>query len=186
MSVSLPAPPVSWSLPTGSAAFYFFHSGYRIKTLFHESYGADAARFVQAGGFRIIRDFQNEQPADFASVKAEHYPHLSGLRRQDVLPGAVNPLTQLFHPRAPHLGLSRTERLLLEHALLNETDSQIATCRGVTKHAVKKTWENIYAREAPQLMPGNHAASGIRGEEKRRHILHHVRTHPEELRAYRR
>jgi DNA-binding CsgD family transcriptional regulator len=176
-------------MPTGGASFFFFHDGYRIKNLFYEVYGADAAQYVLSTGFRIMRDFQKERPEDFASIKAEHYPYLTGLTRQDVPPGAANPVSRLFHPQIPRIGFSRGERLLLEHALLNETDSQIAKGLGVTQHAVKKTWENIYARvarEAPQLMPANHAASGIRGEEKRRHILHHVRTHPEELRAYRR
>ena len=107
------------------------------------------------------------------------------LKRDQVAPGAINPLSQLFNPPAPRLGFSRVERQLIERALLNETDSHIAESTGVSIDAVKKTWTNIYARvkrEAPFLIPGDLPSSGMRGQEKRRHLLDYVRMHLEELR----
>ena len=46
------------ALVTGSAGFYFFHTGYRINALFNEVYGARAARYMESGGFRLMRDWQ--------------------------------------------------------------------------------------------------------------------------------
>jgi hypothetical protein len=181
-------PRTAAALATGSAAFYFFHAGHRVRMFIHEIYGPALAQFVIAGGFQIWRDFQKETPANFDAAKPETCPYLAGLRREDVAPGAVNPLSQLFYPQPPRLGFSRGERHLLERALLNESDPSIAKSFNVSIDAVKKTWANIYARvarTAPFLIPGDPHSSGIRGEEKRRHVLDYVRTHPEELRTFR-
>jgi hypothetical protein len=180
-------PRTAAALMTGSGAFYFFHSGFKMRTLMQEVYGVAFMEFVKAGGFRILRDFQSERPAQFGGLAPSHYPYMTGLRREDVAPGAVNPLSHLFHPQPPRLGFSRAERHLLERALLNEADPDIAQSFGVSPDAVKKTWTSIFARVArvaPFLMPGDPHASGTRGEEKRRHVLDYVRTHLEELRPY--
>src|SRR5204863_484366 len=39
-------------LQTASAAFYFLHSGYHLKTLLNEVFGTVAATYMEAGGFR--------------------------------------------------------------------------------------------------------------------------------------
>jgi DNA-binding CsgD family transcriptional regulator len=151
-----------------------------------EAFGAPLAEFVKAGGLRIWCDFQNRSPADFASVEPRQYPYLCGLWREDVALGAVNPLSQLFYPQPPRLGLTRAERHLLERALLNESDAWIAESLGVSPNAIKKTWASAYeriARTAPFLVPPA-SASGLRGQEKRRSLLDYVRVHLEELRPY--
>lgn len=179
-------PRTAEALAVGTAAFYFFHAGYRIKWLAQETYGPAFAAFVRAGGFRILRDYQQEAPSSFAGFDPRHYPYLTGLGRDDVVLGAVNPLSQLFYPQAPHLGLARAERHLLEHALLNESDAEIARSLGVTENTVKKTWATIYervGRSAPFLVPPV-PSSGLRGQEKRRRLLDYVRMHLEELRPY--
>ncbi len=176
------------ALMTGSAAFLFFHTGFRVKALITEVYGDQAAKIMQSDGFHLLRDFGKELPSGFVSTKPANRPYLLGLRRQDVPSGIINPLSQLFYPRTPRLGFSRAERHLLERALLNETDLQIAKTLGVTIHALKKRWASIYARigrAEPSLMPGDGGYSTLRGEEKRRHVLHHLRLHLEELRPYR-
>ena len=176
------------ALMTGSAAFLFFHTGFRVKALITEVYGDQAAKIMQSDGFHLLQDFKKETPSDFVSTRPDNRPYLLGLRRQDVPSGIINPLSQLFYPRVPRLGFSRAERRLLERALLNETDLQIAMSLGVTIHALKKRWASIYARigrAEPSLMPGDGGYSTLRGEEKRRHVLHHLRLHLEELRPYR-
>ena len=176
------------AVKVGSAAFYFFHMGYKVRLIINEVYGSGHRNYMAAGGLPLTRDYQSDAPAQFAAVPPEHYPYLFALRDGQLPPGAVNPLSQLsqlFGAPEPRLGFSRAERQLLERALLNETDAQIAKVTGVSPDAVKKTWGNIYARverAAPFLMPDTIPSLGIRGQEKRRHLLEYIRMHLEELR----
>ena len=176
-------------LGAGSAAFYFFHAGYRVRTMINEVYGAGPAAYMTAGGFRLIADFQKLSPSSFAGVPPAQYPYLFMLRREWVEPGAVNPLTQIFLAPAPRIGFSATERRVLERALLNEADGSIARSLGISADAVKKTWRNIHdrvGRNAPYVLPQSHPSStGSRGQEKRRHLLDYLRSHMEEIRPTR-
>jgi len=176
------------ALMAGSAAFYFFHGGWRINTIFNEVYGTQAARFMEAGGFRLVHDYARESPGTFGGVPPGHMPYLFMLCREWVEPGAINPLSQLFFAPAPRIGFSAAERRVLERALLTEADPQIAASLGVSADSVKKTWRNIYdrtKRRAPFLLPANDSlSSGSRGQEKRRHLLGYLRTHLEELRPF--
>jgi hypothetical protein len=174
------------ALAAGAGAFHFFHGGYRVNCVINEVYGLQAARYMEAGGFRLIRDFRREGPAAFAGIPREHDPYLFMLHRDWIEPGAVNPLTMLFSAPAPRIYFTATERALLERALLNESDAQICANVGVSLDAVKKTWRNIYdrvSRRAPYIIPaGDLGPSRGRGQEKRRHLLEYLRTHLEELR----
>ena len=127
----LQAPRTVRSLQTGSAAFFFFHSGFRINRLLNEVSGPAAALYMSAGA----------------------------------------------------------EQRVLVRALLNETDSEIAADLGVSLDAIKKCWARIYERTgrvAPYALGPEAAPSrGRRSLEKRRHLLEHLRTHPEELRPHR-
>ena len=42
---------------------------------------------------------------------------------------------------------------MLEHALLNETDGEIANASRVSRDAVKKTWAKIYERATAAVPP---------------------------------
>src|SRR6266567_2355319 len=108
------------ALAAGAAAFYFFHGGYRINTMINEVYGPQAARYMEAGGFRLVHDFQQQASAAFAGVEPQHYPYLFMLRREWIEPGAINPLSMLFSAPAPRIYFSSAERHVLERALLNE------------------------------------------------------------------
>jgi len=173
----------------GSAAFYFTHTGYRVKVLANEVFGHDEARYMEAGGFRLIDDFWNPSRLELANVPADRWPYLFALRKEWIVPGAVNQLAFLFHPLPPELGLSASEQGVLLRALLNESDQQIADESGITLDAVKKTWRRLYERmtlTAPHVLgteaPGQVAPG--RSTEKRRHLLEYIRMHPEELRAF--
>jgi|SRR5579884_1153767 len=176
-------------LMAGSSAFYFFHAGYRIRAIANEVYGAQSARYMQAGGFRLARDYQRESPAAFEHLSPEEYPYLFLLRREWMQPAVIHPLSQLFSVPAPRIRFSRSERRVLEGALLNESDSQMASRLGVSLSGIKKTWQNIYARtqrQIPSLMPaGEGTSERSRGIEKRRHLLDYLRLHLEELRPIR-
>jgi hypothetical protein len=172
-------------LAMGSAGFYFFHGGYRIKSILNEVYGEQEARFMKCGGFRLLRDFQRESPVDFEGLAPRHYPYLFMLQQDWIEPGAVNPLSQLFAPPAPRLCFATSERRVLEGALLNESDAAIANRLGVSMDGVKKIWRSIYSRAGcriPDLISHSDLTASVRGKEKRRHLLEYVRMHLEELR----
>lgn len=177
------------ALLAASGAFYFFYGGFRIKRMIGEFYGRQELEYLVAGGFRLTHDFSREQPALFSGIPAEHWPYLFMQRREWIAPAAANPLSQLFHTPAPRIHFSNKERNILERALLNQSDEEIAAAMMVSVNGVKQTWRNIFdrvARRAPQVMPSNDLEqSGRRGAEKRRHLLDYLRTHLEELRPFR-
>lgn len=176
-------------LSAGSSAFHFFHAGYRLRTVLNEVYGANAAAYMTAGGFRLVHDFQRLAPTVFADVPAEHYPYLFMLHREWIVPAAVNTMAQLFFAPNPRIFFSASERRVLERALLNYSDAHTAQCLGVSDDGIKKTWRRIHERvelHAPFLLPEtSRMPCGSRGQEKRRHLLEYLRTHLEELRPAR-
>src|SRR5262245_39780366 len=80
----------------GTAAFYSLHAGYRLKTILNEVFGADAAQYLSAGGFRR----QDTVPEAHAITPSET-PQLFILRRAWVQPGVIDTLSSLFHPPRP-------------------------------------------------------------------------------------
>lgn len=158
----------------GSTAFYALHAGYKFKTILNEVLGTSAAEFMKAGGFRLQR--------------ATDSLHLFALRRAWVQPGVIDTLSSLFYPPPPQIGFSPSEQRVLVHALLNQSDAEIARRLGLSLDAVKKTWRRIYdrvSRRFPYLVADERKAGGGRSSEKRRHVLEHVRAHPEEVRPTR-
>jgi DNA-binding CsgD family transcriptional regulator len=172
-------------LAAGTAAFHFFHGGWRIRTIMTEHYGEQTARFMERGGFRLVHDFRQISPAAFAGVPDTELPYFFALRREWVEPAVVSGLSQLFAAQPPRIFFSAAERRILERALLNETDAAIAEALGISRNAVLKTWRGIYERvnrRLPRLIPQGGATDGSRGQEKRRHLLLYLRAHLEELR----
>jgi hypothetical protein len=162
-----------------NSAFFFFYGGYRLKTAMQEVYGKQAADYMQAGGFHVRADF-GDGPSS---------AHLLLLRREEVQPAVVNPLSFLFYPMNPRIHFSPAEQRVLELALLNESDAAIASACGVSADAVKKTWRRAFertARVAPHVLQddGDSAPIGARGIEKRRYLLDYLRIHLEELRPH--
>ena len=156
----------------GNTAFYALHAGFRFKTILNEVFGAPSADYMKAGGFRLHRGNASG-------------PYLFVLRRAWVQPGVIDTVSLLFHPPSPQIGFSPSEQRVLAHALLNQTDAQIARRLGLSLDAVKKTWRRIYdrvSRRFPYLVADERKSEGGRSSEKRRHVLEYVRAHLEEVR----
>jgi len=180
-------------LRAGGQAFYFFNTGYRYRLLLNEVYGRQAADYMQAGGLRLLHEFEDLGDA------LDDRPFLFGLRKEWVSVGAVNEMSWLFDAPAPRFRFTPTEQSVLLRAMLNESDAQIAAHTGVSLDSVKKTWRRAFDRVAavaPYLFVADRAggsdgpvgAAGSRqqsrGSEKRRHLLDHLRLHLEELRPH--
>ena len=94
----------------------------------------------------------------------------------------------LFIYTPPRFLFSRSQRVLLRHALSGETCETLAASLSVSRWTVKKRWHAIYERVAdvdsellpPSIAYGAHASS--RGSERRRHLLNYLRQHLEEIR----
>jgi hypothetical protein len=115
-------------------------------------------------------------------------PHLVTITRELELGRPGSWVGSLFDYEPPRLGFSRGEQRLLLAALSGATDGELAKELGVSPSTVKNTWRSVYARTAlhlPELFSDDSAAelrNSERGKEKKRHLLAHVREHPEELR----
>lgn len=169
-------------------SFFFVHSGYRIRTILAETYGAESTRFSQQGPFNLLRDFADENPSAYARIPLGHRPNLVGLRRDWVHGARFFPLSQLFFTEHPRIWFTQTERRVLERAVMNESDDAIAESLGISTHTVKKAWNTALARAIdalPGIIPNAETPSGVRGPEKRRFLLDYLRLHMEEVRPYR-
>jgi len=147
------------------------HAGYRFKTILNEVFGTAAADYMKAGGFRLQR--------------ATESVYLFELRRAWVQPGVIDTISSLFYPPPPQIGFSPSEQRVLVHALLNQSDAEVARRLGLSLDAVKKTWRRIYDRvslRVPYLVADERKSDGGRSSEKRRHVLEYLRAHPEEVR----
>ncbi len=73
---------------------------------------------------------------------------------------------------------------------MGETSDELAASLFVSPWTVKKRWHAIYERVADVdhelLLPpvANSPDVTSRGAERRRHLLHYLRQHPEELRPF--
>lgn len=171
-----------------SPSFFMVHAGYRVRSILAETYGADAAGFAQQGPFNLLRDFAAESPEAFQDAPPMSRPCLVGLRRDWVHGARFYPLSLLFFTNAPRIWFSLTERRVLERAVMGERDDQIAESIGLSSHTVKKAWNTALARVGdvlPGVLPHQPEPGGVRGLEKRRHLLDYLRLHMEELRPYR-
>ena len=173
-------------LQVGTTAFYTLHAGYGINTILNEVYSDAAAQYMKAGGFQLQ---DTAGPSARASGDGRA-PLLFALRREWVQRGVIDPLSALFYPTPPQIGFSPSEQRVLVHALLNLSDADIAERLGLSLDGVKKTWRRIYdrvSRRLPYLIADEHKSAGAgRSTEKRRHVLDHLRAHPEEVRPIRR
>lgn len=157
--------------------------------------------FRQAHGGLQLRDLWQEAPADGGDYlqgmglrrrtrRAPGLPDLYGLSRDEaarIFPG--QPARDVFHFVPPVLGFSGAERRTLRLAVAELTDEDIAEEIGISGHTLKKVWRSVCERAAerlPEVFAASAAdtAQGTRGPEKRRHLLHYLRQHPEELRPY--
>jgi len=163
--------------------------GYRIKEFLAEPIGRETSEWMFDAGARLRRDYSNyfrDKPR--RKPESSQRPLLVGLTREEALahPGAN--IASLFVYTPPRFHFSRSERALLQHALMGRTCEQLAISLSLSRWTVKKRWHAIYDRVAdvdsdllpPSIAYGAHACS--RGAERRRRLLNYLRQHLEELR----
>lgn len=174
-----------------SEAFRLGLRGYRIKEFLTDAIGSEASEWMLDAGARLRRDYSNYfRRHNIPQPKPSQRPWLVGLTKEEALahPGAS--IAGLFIYSAPRFHFTRSQRVLLQRALIGETCEKVAASLSISPWTVKKRWQAIYERVAdvdnellpPRIACGTYASS--RGAERRRYLLNYLRQHLEELRPY--
>jgi DNA-binding CsgD family transcriptional regulator len=174
-----------------SDALRFGLSGYRIKEFLAYPVGEGALRWMLNAGARIRRPYSNcfQNRTSFRPAFSQR-PCLVGLTKKEALAHPGSSVADLFIYTPPRFLFSRSQRILLLHALRGETCETLAASLSVSPWTVKKRWHAIYERVADvdsELLPlpiADGPASSSRGTERRRHLLNYLRQHLEELRPF--
>jgi len=149
-------------------------AGYRVRTLFGEARGAQIPHMRQSGTVRELATYP-----ELDSV-------LNLITASDAFARPTSIAGVLFMFDEPVLGLTSAEQALLNIALSGATDADLATALGVSLPAIKARWRSIVARFAERAPDYESAERDGRGPQKRHHVLHYLRDHPEELRPFKR
>ena len=163
-------------------------SGYHIKEFLANPLEEEALQWMLNAGARIRRHCSNcfRNSPVFRPAFSQR-PCLVGLTREEAFAYPGSSVSSLFIYTPPRFRFSRSQRVLLRHALMGKTCQQVASSLSISPWTVKKRWHAIYDRVAdvdsnllpPPIAYGSHALS--RGIERRRHLLNYLRQHLEEL-----
>lgn len=172
------------------SSFQLFFQGYRMKRVLQEAYGPGQLPFFAAGGFLVKSDYQSYlEQHGLQPPPGELRPYLVGAYRDDPHTRFLGTaLSYVFQWVEPRFHFSVAEQRVLLRALMDESDEVIADALAISHDAVKKTWGRIHDRvadvvaTAPELFDDVVDAEATRGKERRRHLLHYIRFHLEELR----
>ena len=173
-----------------SEAFHRGLSGYHIKEFLADPVGEETSQWMLDAGARLRRDYSNYFRKNLPKPEPSRRPCLVGLSKEEALAHPGVSIASLFVYTAPRFYFNRSQRVLLQHALLGETCEKLAASLSVSRWTVKKCWHAIYNRVTdidsdllpPPIACGAHISS--RGAERRRHLLNYLRQHMEELRPY--
>jgi DNA-binding CsgD family transcriptional regulator len=171
----------------GQQAFLRVHRGYRLKCILKEA-DARLAGAYTSGGFREHLRLPAGMPMPLADDRSKTDRIVFMTTAEDIkgaLPGAA--IGPLFAFTAPRCAFTRNQQKVLEAAVDNKTDREIAMLLNTNANAVAQHWRKIYMRverELPFVFDGLAAGEGTRGHEKRRRVVAYIADHMEELRPY--
>ena len=175
-------------------AFYLGLGGYRIKEFLAAPIGPFALQWMLDAGARLRHDYSYHFQTNHLRKPepSQRRPYLVGLTKAEAFAHPGSYLASLFIYTEPRFHFSRSQRTLLEHALMGETCEALATSLSLSPWTVKKRWHAIYDQVTdvdrdllpPSIAYGAHGSS--RGPERRRQLLNYLRQHLEELRPFKR
>jgi len=158
--------------------------GYRLRAIYYEVFTDEAARYMQAGGYKLLNDFSGRSGT--GGLDNECRPRMLRLTRADIPPGAMSMVTQMFDPPPARLGLTPAEQRVALHALRGASDRAIAAALGLSTETVRSNWRSIYQRLTHMLAdvetPARQTDDSSRGLEKRRVAIEYLRQNMHELR----
>jgi hypothetical protein len=158
---------------TSNEAHRFFLSGHSLRSMWSEVWALHNVSELRQCGMQI------ERQLPLANGKTAT---LLRLAREDAIANPYARFRPYFFPPKPRFAFSPGEQRLLEYALLDASDEEIAQELYLSKDGVKKRWRLIYAeveKSEPDLLFD--ITSGVA---RRRTVLRYLRQHLEELRPY--
>jgi hypothetical protein len=172
-----------------SEAFHLAHSGYRVKEFLADATGEEDLHWMLDAGAHVRRDYSGYfQKHRVRIPKSSQRPQLVGLTKEEAFASPGRHLSSFFVYTPPRFNFNPSEQMLLNHSLMGETSEELARSLFISTWTVKKRWHAIYQRvadvDAELLLPPvtNTPDATGRGAERRRHLLHYLRQHLEELR----
>ncbi len=158
----------------------------KLRSLTWECLGEAQLDLAQACGVRLAQDWAASWAANRAQAALLGRPYLTSISREEALSRFGTHIWYVFSHTAARLGLTATQQEMLTHALEGLTDEELAEILHLSLSAVKKRWLVLYERvslAAPEILPldDDGGSRGLRGVEKRRHLVRYLRLHPEEL-----
>jgi hypothetical protein len=172
-------------------AFHLALRGYCMKEFLTDPIGRETSQWMLDAGARVRRDYANYfRRQRIPEPEPWQRPCLLGLTRKEAFAHPGGSIAGLFIYTPPRFRFNRSQRILLQRALMGETCENAAASLSVSPWTVKKRWRAIYDRVAdvdsellsPPIAYG--AWTSSRGAERRRHLLNYLRQHLEELRPY--
>lgn len=169
-------------------AFHLAHGGYRVREFLADAIGDEALQWMRATGAHLRRDYSDDFQKQGVPIPDRSLrPWLVGLTKEEALANPGSHLSSFFVYTPPRFHFNRSEQMLLRHALVGKTCEELATSLFISPWTVKKRWRAIYQRvtdvDHELLLPAATSSDATsRGAERRRHLLHYLRQHLEELR----
>jgi DNA-binding CsgD family transcriptional regulator len=132
------------------------------------------------GGWRIL-DYR--EPIRESGARG-----LAILEKRNALEVAGSIPALLFNYQEPRLRLTSAEQEFVRVACSGMTDRELCGELGLSKETIKRRWLTLFdkcAKVVPQLAPeASGDSTGVRGPQKRHHLLEYIRKHPEETRPF--
>jgi DNA-binding CsgD family transcriptional regulator len=166
------------------------HKGYNLKRMIKEGSREQEQAFLK-GGMKRLKSCWVEKGAE----REERI--LFGLTRDEARQDAFGTgISLLFSHTRPRCGFTRKDQQVLQCAIDDLADDEIAGQLNITAHGVNMRWRAIYARvqqdsDIAALVFGNgwnpaeeNSCADAPSTPKRRRVVAYVRSHPEELRPY--
>jgi DNA-binding CsgD family transcriptional regulator len=166
-------------------------AGYRVKEFLADQIGEKNLYWMLDAGTRVRRDYMDWfRRTNVPKPESSQWPWLVGLTKDEAFANPGSSMARLFIYTPPRFHFSRSQQVLLQHALMGETSEKLADSLSLSRWTVKRRWRTIYERVgdvdrellAPSIACSVDASS--RGAERRRHLLNYLRQHLEELRPY--
>jgi hypothetical protein len=171
-------------LAMGHAAFRDAHLGYNLRALVHQNFRPQHKPFLFAGGMALFHEFTVD---DGGPGDGDESSVIVGMTRERSLAEPVgSPISLLFRCEPPRFYFAASERRVLRAALSGGSDRDIAALLGVSRHAIKGAWKNLFRRvdEGARSVSALDTSRDGGMTQRRRRLLEYVRQHPEELRPY--
>jgi len=166
------------------------HKGYNLKRIIKEGSREQEQPFLK-GGMKRLKSCWIENGAE----REERI--LFGLTREEARQDAFGTgISLLFSFARPRCGFTRKDQQVLQCAMDDLSDDEIASHLNITPDGVNMRWRAIYARiqndpDLAALVYGNgwepteeSNRPDALAKQKRRRVVAYVRSHPEELRPY--